>query len=72
MSIHNPKLCVDVTPEQFKMMQDIIPHGSKKTFFQMILSQILPMMEEDNSIVYGVLLGKRVVEFKKISGHRGD
>jgi len=55
-----PKLCIEITDEQNRRMQNLLPHGSRKLLFGIVIDDLLDLIEENGPAVLGAMMARAV------------
>lgn len=62
-----PRVTVDVTPELYNKLQDVIPWGSRNAVLTEVLEQLLTAIEKGGGVVVYLVANKKLPMFGAIS-----
>jgi len=54
------RLNVEITEEQFKKLEKLLPYGTKKEVFGCIVDDLIELVEEHGSFVLGAILSRAI------------
>jgi len=60
------RLCVDITPEEQKRMQELIPWGTQSAMVRTLVMGMLAMIEEYGEVAIALLLTGKISTFDVI------
>ena len=55
-----PRLTVEITPDQYQKLQNLIPWGVKNQIFCLIIDDLIELISKDPQLVIGALLARQI------------
>jgi len=68
---YTPRLSTDVREDQLVALQRLLPYGSRRALFSVVIDSLIEMLEVDAAKVIGSLVSGRL-KFTLMEGDSGD
>ena len=55
-----PRLSIELTPEQYKKLSNLIPWGQQRAIISTIVDELISIIEKHGQLAIGAILAKKV------------